>query len=173
MFDLTAYTIRILFSNQYMNPLTAGGKFQLNMTRYNWTRKKERLWHWALVAPNYFISYFPVGKKQSLAEAPGLVSEGAGLRSQCFRLSFLQAISSARTHFWLVKPAIVLIPRGHAGSSRGWSAASCTEQTPEVTVPGLKTENTMDEKGTSQKPQPCDLHHRCQIQSRAGLSRVH
>ena len=44
-------------------------------------------------------TFFPVGKKQSLAEAPGLVSEGAGLRSQCFRLSFLQAISSARTHF--------------------------------------------------------------------------
>lgn len=44
------------------------------------------------------------------------------------------------------------------------------EQMPEVTVPGLKTENTVDRKGTSQKPQPCDLHHRCQIQSRAGHS---
>lgn len=35
MFDLTTYTIRILFSNRYMNTLTAGGKFQLNMTRYD------------------------------------------------------------------------------------------------------------------------------------------
>ena len=35
MFDLTTYTIRILFSNPYMNTLTADGKFQLNMTRYD------------------------------------------------------------------------------------------------------------------------------------------